>query len=114
MTPQDSQHRAQERPKTANIGPKSDPRPPTYRPLRPQIDHFRPQMPQDCHHRLQERPKSANIGPKTVNTGPKTANMRPKTAKKCPESFATDQQSQKVKAKIQRQNMLTVSFGPED
>ena len=49
-TAQDRQHGSQERPRTANIGPKSGPRPPTYVP---------------------RGPKTANIGPKS-GPGPPT------------------------------------------
>ena len=42
MSAQDRQHRPQERPKTANIGPKSGPRPPTFALTRSQDRQLRP------------------------------------------------------------------------
>ena len=50
---QDRQHRAQDRPKTANIGPKSGPRPPTWG----------PRAAQDRPLRHREQPKTAYRGP---------------------------------------------------
>ena len=61
------QRRLQERPKTANIGPKSGPRPPTQA----------PRAAQDRQHRPQQCPKTANIGPKS---GPRPPTWAPRAA----------------------------------
>ena len=115
-TSQDRQHRFQERPRIANVGSKSGPRPPTEGPRATQDRQHRPQerlktAPQapdrapareistfskwSCSSTFlcPRRPRSANRGSKSrqdrqhrPQERPKTANMRPKTANIGPKS----------------------------
>ena len=80
-TAQDRQQRSQERPKTANIGPKSCTRPPTKAPRAAKTAHAGPKssprpptevprVGQDRQHRLQEWHKTANTGPESGQDHP--------------------------------------------
>ena len=108
---QDRQHRLQERHKTANKGPESGQDHPqrTRRSWEDLPQYFKmtlrsevigrcPTILQDDFEMVSQR-KTAHIGPRSLT-----------------EALQLDDRPaiEKVEEKIQRQNMLTVSFGPED